>query len=117
MTILLIAILFVFAACGGDEKDAGTGGEDLPSSAPHIAMVDNEFDPSTVSATAGETVSIHLQNDGANAHTFTSEELGVDVTLDPGQTEVVEVDVPDEETEFACNFHGSSGMTGTLTPE
>lgn len=113
---ILSAMAASLAACG-DDDEAPSGGEDLPASAPHVAMIDNEFDPSTVSAPAGETVSIHLQNEGDNSHTFTSEALDVDVTVESGQSEIVDVDVPDGEAEFVCRFHGSSGMTGTLTPE
>lgn len=113
----LAAVLVAYSACGDDDEDGASGSEDLPAPAPHVAMVDNEFEPSTISVPAGETVSIHVQNDGDNTHTFTSAELGVDVTLEPGQTEIVDVDVPDEETDFICNFHGSSGMSGTLTLE
>lgn len=111
------AIAAIIGACGGDDEEAPSGGGDLPASAPHVAMIDNEFDPSTISAPAGQTVSIHLQNEGDNSHTFTSEALDVDVTVESGQSEIVDVDVPDGATEFVCRFHGSSGMTGTLTPE
>jgi nitrite reductase (NO-forming) len=118
LALLVTTTAVAFAACGGDDESSESGGgDDLPPSAHHVVTEDNQFDPSTIEAPAGETVSVHVQNDGDNTHTFTVDELDVSVTLDPGAAETVEVNVPDEETEFRCEFHGASGMTGTLVPQ
>jgi plastocyanin len=66
---------------------------------------------------SGETVSVHVENRGSSRHTFTVPALNVSVTLEPGAEEIVKLDVPNQETEFICEFHGSGGMTGTIAPQ
>ncbi len=114
----------VLAACGGDDGDAASGGsgqhddhQSVPPSAPHVATVDNAFDPQTLELPTGDPVSVHVENRGSSRHTFTVPALNVSVTLEPGAQEIVRLDVPNRETEFLCNFHGSGGMTGTIVPQ
>ncbi|HEU4488758.1 MAG TPA: cupredoxin domain-containing protein [Actinomycetota bacterium] len=108
------ALALVLGACGGDGggSSSGGGGGEVTLSA-----VDNSFEPSELAVASGE-VTVEFTNDGENPHTFTSEELGFDSgTIQPGDSKTVTFEAPDEATPFECSIHGSSGMTGEITPE
>jgi plastocyanin len=82
-----------------------------------LSAVDNSFEPSELAVASGE-VTVEFTNDGENPHTFTSEELGFDSgTIQPGDSKSVTFEAPDKATPFECSIHGSSGMTGEITPE
>lgn len=60
-------------------------------------------------------MTVHLHNEGDEAHTFTIEEADVDETLQPGDTRDVEVTVPDADvTTIFCRFHQGQGMQGAI---
>lgn len=114
---VLAAAVLVFAACGGgdEEESTSTGGGDGGGTT--LSAVDNSFDPSEITAPAGEEVTIAFSNDGDNPHTFSSEEAGFDSgTVEAGSSKDVTFKMPEEETDFQCNIHGSA-MSGTLVPE
>jgi plastocyanin len=119
----LLVVPALAMSCGGEEE-AFSGGatgpygqENAPPSAVHVAAEDNSFDPQTLEIPSGEAVSVHVENTGSSRHTFTVPALNVSVTLEPGAAEIVKLDVPNRETEFICEFHGSGGMTGTIVPQ
>jgi plastocyanin len=122
----IVAVLTVPAlavSCGGEDEGSSGGAagnsdpENAPPSAVHVAAVDNSFDPRILEIPTGEPVSVHVENTGSSRHTFTVPALNVSVTLEPGAEEVVKLNVPNRETEFICEFHGSGGMTGTIVPQ
>jgi plastocyanin len=126
LAIFAVAALML-AACGGDDDDGETTGGDSEQSEDEgstgggatieLTGVDNSFDPTEISAPAGEEVTVNFTNDGENPHTFSSTDAGFDSdTVEPGQSAEVTFTMPDEETEFICNVHGSA-MSGTLVPE
>lgn len=69
--------------------------------------MDFSFDPTTVSVEPGEEVTIRLDNQGSAQHSFTAEELGIDVEADGGSTAEGSFTAPDAEGtfEFICTFH------------
>ena len=74
------------------------------------------FSPSTLVGSPGETLTITVKNEGSAPHTFTIDGTDVDVEVQPGEEQDVEVTFPDSgSTEFSCRFHEGSGMTGELT--
>ena len=78
-------------------------------------MDDFYFNPTFIQGTPGQSLTLHLKNEGKNAHTFTSAALNVDKTLQPGQDMDVQVMLPQAgATEFHCNFHQSQGMQGAF---
>jgi plastocyanin len=113
---VLVAATGLLAACGDDggsdsSVDTDSGGSGAETT---VELQDFQFSPDSVAGAAGETLSIDLENTGDATHTFTGE--GVDETLAPGDTKTVEVALPDSgDFEFFCRFHGSRGMTGTIT--
>ncbi|HVL65385.1 MAG TPA: cupredoxin domain-containing protein [Actinomycetota bacterium] len=95
-------------------------GEDRTGRPRHeIELVDNEYRPDEVSVPAGEVVTFLLENTGDNGHTFTVEELDIDVELQFDQSSRVDVIVPSTagEIDFVCRFHGEQGMRGTIFVE
>jgi plastocyanin len=119
----LLAVPALAVSCGGDDEGSSGGAagpydqENAPPSAVHVAAVDNSFDPRILEIPTSEPVSVHVENTGSSRHTFTVPALNVSVTLEPGAEEVVNLNVPNRETEFICEFHGSGGMTGTIVPQ
>ena len=128
LLVVLVLATAVLAACGGDDsEDEATGGGSEQSddgggdtgggSGTELSAVDNSFEPTEISAPAGEEVTVSFTNDGSNGHTFSSEEAGFDSgTVDAGGSAEVTFTMPDAETPFQCNIHGAA-MSGTLVPE
>jgi plastocyanin len=90
---------------------AATGGNEVA-----ITIVDNSFNPSTI--TAVNTATLVLTNNGAALHNFTIEGSTVDQDVQPGQT----LSLTPPPTPFApgtynvfCKYHKALGMTATLT--
>jgi plastocyanin len=84
---LPLAVLLVAAACNGaaqppaDPVDPGPG---EPAPATEVSIIDNAFDPATLSISAGDTVT--WTNTGDLPHTVTFEEGPDSGTLSSGQT-------------------------------
>jgi len=73
------------------------------------------FSPSTIDGSAGQKITFTVKNVGSAPHTFTIDNLNIDVTVQPGDEMTVDVTFPTSGTvEFYCKFHKSMGMTGTL---
>lgn len=87
----------------------GTGNQVDPDGSGYV------FDPSEFNFSVGETVSFILTAE-TEFHTFTVDELGIDVGVDPGETETLTFTF-DEAGEYYlyCIPHESLGMTGTIT--
>lgn len=114
------------AACGSGSNGYSTSS---PSGAPaspqasssatagalRVEQLDYRFQPQQLAGTTGKAVTVEIVNSGSTAHTFTIDELGVDKTLDPGQSATVTF-TPTKAGAFMfyCRFHRSSGMTGSL---
>ena len=103
----LAIVAVAVGACGGD--DGGDTGEAT------LTATDNAFEPSTLSVSAGGTIT--LANEGEALHNLTIEEAGVDEDVEAGQS--VSVTLPDDleagDYEMVCEYHASAGMTGTVT--
>ena len=80
-----------------------------------IDTYDNFFSPNTLTGSAGQKLSLTIDNKGTAAHTFTITSQNVDVTLMPGTSQTVRVTFPKSgSTPFVCRFHESMGMVGQL---
>lgn len=73
------------------------------------------FDPADFNLCAGDTITFTVTSE-TEFHTFTVDELGINVSIRGGETETVEFTF-DAPGEFAliCLPHGSLGMVGTIT--
>lgn len=80
-----------------------------------LAAEDFAFAPTVIEAPPGATVEVTIDNPSDSVHTFTSEQLGVDVTVASGDTAEVTVDLPDTgPVPFVCSFHEEAGMAGAF---
>src|SRR5215831_8444857 len=60
---------------------------------PEIDVIADDFffSPTFIQVTPGQSLNVHLSNQGSTAHTFTSTDLNVNETLQPGATADVTV--------------------------
>jgi plastocyanin len=135
--ILLGVVTLITAACGGgssstsaSEQSQSSGGnrpvalsgttnnmgtETASGSELNVELDDFYFKPTFIKGTPGQMLTLHLENEGKNAHTFTSAALNVDETLQAGEKTDVQVTLPQSgATEYHCSFHQSSGMQGAF---
>jgi plastocyanin len=115
--------VFVLAACGGGNGDgdggggAAAAGDDAAAvDSVAVSLVDNEFDPSSVTVASGGAVDV--SNDGEALHNFSVEGEDVDVDVKPGESTSVDLSSLEPGSyELLCKLHESAGMTGTLEVE
>jgi plastocyanin len=78
-----------------------------------LDLRDFNFTPHAIVVEHGRSATIVLRDESVQAHTFTSPELGVDVTVEPGQSRSVTVTAPGAgQYGFYCRFHQASNMHG-----
>jgi plastocyanin len=100
-----VAAALALAACGGEDARGGGGGT--------LSMIDNEFDPASLTVSAGD--SLEVSNDGSNPHNITIEGTEIDEDVEPGQSTSVSIDAEPGEYTMFCEYHRSGGMEGTVT--
>jgi plastocyanin len=80
-----------------------------------MELDDNSFSPTYVKAAPGAKVTVELENEGSNPHTFTLDDGTIDQKVEPGAKATVEVTIPDDGMlRFSCDFHGAMGMQGAF---
>lgn len=73
------------------------------------------FDPTVLSGSTGQAITVHVENKGSVPHTFTIDAQEISVQLQPGDEKDVQVTLPASGTvEFYCSFHHGQGMAGEL---
>ena len=126
--VLLATVVLAVPACGGSEDSteggappvsvAGTTNDHGTKAATNDLEMEADdfyFGPTFVKATAGQTFSIELRNDGETPHTFTSTALGIDEHIDPHQRKSVTVTAPQSGVAlFFCRLHQAQGMQGAV---
>jgi len=109
-------LLMLGAACGGSDDDGNGGtssGGEEGSGGGTVALVaaDLAFEPSELSASAGDTIEFTNEDDAP--HTFTAEDAGIDEDVDPqGEVTISLEGVDPGSYDFVCTIHPD--MTGTL---
>lgn len=94
-------------------------GETLqPVTEVEVEMNDNYFNPEEIKLTAEKPVILLLKNNGRKPHTFTVNELNIDVVLQPGEQKNFTLKSVKKGTyELICRFHQNEGMTGKIIVE
>lgn len=127
ISMVLVSML-VIAACGGDDDNGNgngdNGGGNGGGDSVDMEMDEMFFDPDTITASAGSTYTVNLENVGTQLHDFTIDDLGgeeVHVEVEAGESGTAELSIPDEtgEWDFYCSVpgHREAGMEGVLTVE
>jgi plastocyanin len=93
---------------------AAAGIESVPAHEGDIRVVtqDLEFRPVAIDA-EGTTVSVHITNKDSTRHTFTIDELGIDLSVPPEGTQRVSFEAEPGAYRFFCRPHDPS-MQGEL---
>ena len=144
IAFLVMAVVLVMAACGGDdepntsasnggaskteaEQEGGTIQIDGQSANNHgeadvagesevdLEQDDFYFDPTVLKGEAGQKITIHIENEGDSTHNFSITDQKIDEDVDSGGDADVEVTFPDSGTlVYFCKFHQGQGMLGGL---
>lgn len=139
LSIAIVAML-VLAACGDDDDSAGIGsGSDTSTTTTSstmttgtmasgdegevtaVKMTEMKFDKDAITVTAGEEVTINLENAGSIEHNFTVDEADVDYSVASGESDEFTFTAPSEagEYEIYCKVpgHREAGMVAKLIVE
>ena len=139
LVVCALALAIGLGACGGDddedettevsgvttEQESGGGGGGSEAAgggeAVEISATEYKFDPSEVTAKAGE-VTFTLQNDGSAEHNLEVEGNGIEEvsdTIGGGQSTELAVDLKPGTYEMYCAIDGHKdlGMEGEITVE
>lgn len=129
--VMGFAVLLLLTACGEGEQQehpaapapAATSSP-VPAAAPQanvrrvaVDLSVFKFTPKTIILKAGEPVQFKLTSKDT-LHTFTVKDLGIDVSLNPGESKLSDVITPQQTGTFqiTCRVHPVSayGMEGAL---
>jgi plastocyanin len=141
--VMLVAVVLMGAACSSNNSETTTGASPAASgsesgggtitigsdtannhgskdvsgaSSVDVEQDDFYFNPTIISGTAGQKITIKLENEGSPTHNFTLEDQGIDQDVSSGQDATVTVTFPQSGTlEFFCKFHRAQGMVGELS--
>jgi plastocyanin len=108
--VVLALFAALFGACGGED------GPPVEAASLRVTTKEMRFAPSKLTALHGRT-SITVHNSGSLAHTFSLNDLGREVTVNPGQTKTINVNAQPGTYPYVCRIldHEGLGMHGTLT--
>ena len=130
LVLLCLGLLLALGtvACGDDGEDGSTTtqenepqedapeGEETGAPSREIVASNFAFQPSEIEVESDSDVTMTFTNEDDTAHSFTSEELGVDVVVEGGSSGEVAFTAPESgSVDFVCKFHSS--MTGTVAVE
>lgn len=108
------------AACGGGDDQGDL--EDVPrpdeaaGNAVEVTAENFAFSPTSLPVEAGARIQLTFTNNDDTQHSFTAEDLGVDLVVDGSSSDNATFTAPDSgEAAFVCKFHES--MTGTITTD
>jgi plastocyanin len=80
-----------------------------------VDATDFSFDPTVLSGSGGQTLSITLHNRGSTLHNFSLPQQQISQDVAPGQSTTVSVTFPaNGQLPFFCRFHKGRGMLGLL---
>lgn len=103
--LVLVGALLGLASCAGDDGVEGVA----------VSTSEMKFSPASLRLKAGSH-KVVVRNDGDLKHTFSLNELGQEVTVAPGETKTLSVDLAVGSYEYVCRIldHEGLGMHGVL---
>ena len=135
ITALLTVGALALSACGGSDDNSSSSSSSAASGGAYgsgsskkttasssggsseikVGMVDNSFDPTTITGKAGSTVKVELKNSGQREHNFKIDGQKADADVEPGEDATVSVEIPKSgSVQFYCEYHKGLGMVGTV---
>jgi plastocyanin len=108
---VVLASALTLAACGG----GGDAGGDGDGGGGGLTMVDNAFEPGSLTVSSGDSVDV--SNDGEALHNITIADADIDEDVQPGQSTSITIELDPGDYEMICEYHEGQGMTGTVTVE
>ena len=128
LTAFSMGLVLLTAACagsgsGGEETSITIAGQEandhgrlaVGSDVVELELDDFYFAPTVLEGEAGASVEITLSNQGQQAHTFTIDDLNIDVEVAPDSNAKIEATFPESGTLlFYCSIHQGQGMRGGL---
>jgi plastocyanin len=128
--VLVVSLMAISAACSGGQGKSAVGttlriaGQTIVShgqidvggqTAEDVDVRNYYFDPTVLSGSGGQTLTITIHNAGTTTHNFSLPQQQIDQDVPVGQTAKVTVTFPaNGEIVFFCRFHRSLGMLGAL---
>lgn len=118
LMVLFAAVFLVAGACGGGDEPEESAGEDMSSTDAlpvTVTASDSQFQPDAFDGHATHTIDLTFVNEDGTAHSFTIDDMEVDVEAAGGE-EATTTFTPEETGtfEFYCKYHPDT-MTGELT--
>ena len=121
----LVALMLGAVACSSDSSDTegttdtettedATGATGATGAGAAVEATDFQFAPDTITVQENDVLTFTNASD-STAHTFTVDTTEIDVELEAGNSEAIDVEIQPGVYDFECRFH--SQMTGTLTVE
>jgi uncharacterized cupredoxin-like copper-binding protein len=115
----IVGLVVVLSIISAILTVTGTGGLSAAEKegAQTITAKKTKFDTDSLTASSSSTTKIVLDNDDPFLHTFTIDDLDIDVKMNPGAEKLVELKSPKAGTyEFYCRIAGhKDDIKGTLT--
>jgi plastocyanin len=100
---------------GGSKTTSSSASTSSGSGETKVNLVDNAFQPKTITGKAGSTVKVELKNTGNAEHNFSVDSQKVSKDVEAGEDATVSVKIPASgSVQFYCEYHKGLGMTGTL---
>ena len=109
IVIALAVAALAMSGCAGDDANNGVGGD------VKVRTEEMEYLPETLRVTAGKRT-FRVRNTGELRHTFSLNSLGREVTVEPGKTRTMTIDLEPGTYRYVCRIldHEGLGMRGTL---
>ncbi len=113
--VFVLAGVVALTSCGGDDEQGGGEGGGGGTESVELTAQDFSFDPTTIEVDPGAEVEVTLTNEDEAEHSFTVEELDVEVEAHGGESATTTFTAPDSgSVEFICKYHPDQ-MTGEIT--
>lgn len=130
---IALAAAMLAMGCGQDQEPGGASttleGDVAPEECAEVSssegapapltMKDTFFDPTCL--VVSSTQALNLDNAGDTLHNFSMPEQGVDIDVEAGEQEETDtfedLGVEAGTYRFACKYHESAGMVGTIVIE
>lgn len=101
-----------------EETEAADGGGDSDVPNIDVSAIDIAFEQTAIEGSADTEFTITITNNGAGAHDFVIDELGVNSGhIQPGESVTITINAPAGDYIFYCSLpgHRAAGMEGTLS--